>query len=155
MNEHEQMMCELQADAFELSIEKFKCGSALFISRYMNSEIAKKLDKTNDPYNYLSPNALITTMATLYRSLNDSEGEKYPKKVMHWIGYIYRAYTLMTKNTSSNIYKVIKAEKMLGLYETYHTFSPEYCVERLKELINENTIALDDYEVYKQIREQN
>ena len=155
MNEHEQMMCELQADAFELSIEKFKCGSALFISRYMNSEIAKKLDKTNDPYNYLSPNTLITTMATLYRSLNDSEGEKYPKKVMHWIGYIYRAYTLMSKNTSSNIYKIIKAEKLLSLYETYHTFSPEYCVERLKELVNENTIVLDDYEIYKQIREQN
>lgn len=155
MNEYEQMMCELQAEFFELSVERFKCGSAFFISRYMNSEIAKKLDKTNDPYNYISPNTLITTMATLYRSLNDSEGEKYPKKVMHWIGYIYRAYTLMSKNTSSNIYKAIKAEKMLSLYETYHTFSPEYCVERLKELVNENAIVLDDYEIYKQIREQN
>ena len=154
MNGHEQMMCELQAEAFELSVEIFKCGSALFISRYMNSDIAKKLDKTNDPYNYSSPNTLITTMATLYRSLNESDGEKYPQKVMHWIGYIYRAYTLITKNTSSNIYKIIKAEKMLSLYETYHTFSPEYCVDRLKELAKESIIKLDDYEVYKQIREQ-
>lgn len=154
MNGHEQMMCELQAEAFELSVGIFKCGSALFISRYMNSDIAKKLDKTNDPYNYSSPNTLITTMATLYRSLNESDGEKYPQKVMHWIGYIYRAYTLITKNTSSNIYKIIKAEKMLSLYETYHTFSPEYCVDRLKELTKESIIKLDDYEVYKQIREQ-
>ena len=154
MNGHEQMMCELQAEAFELSVAIFKCGSALFISRYMNSDIAKKLDKTNDPYNYSSPNTLITTMATLYRSLNERDGEKYPKKVMHWIGYIYRAYTLITKNTSSNIYKIIKAEKMLSLYETYHTFSPEYSVDRLKELTKESIIKLDDYEVYKQIREQ-
>ena len=50
MNIHEQRMCELQGDLFEMSALRFSCSSAYFISKFMNSELAKELDEIDDPY---------------------------------------------------------------------------------------------------------
>ena len=55
MNVHEQRMCEIQAEFFELSVDRFSCSSSLFVSRFMNSDIAKDLDAIDDPYNFISP----------------------------------------------------------------------------------------------------
>lgn len=38
------LLCELQATAFENSIEKMDSSSEIFIRRFMKSEIAKRLD---------------------------------------------------------------------------------------------------------------
>lgn len=156
MTIHEQRMCEMQGEFFELSVDRFACSSYLFISRFMNSEIAKSLDKTEDPYNFASPNNLISLMGSEYPSLKHETGEKIPKKVMKWIGYIYRAYCILKKRESSEIYKVLKANKMMALYDSFHTFSPEYCVDKLEEIIKENSgPVLSDYEVLKRIYESN
>lgn len=152
MNVHEQRMCETQAEFFKLSSERLSCSSFLFIARFMNSDIAKQLDKTNDLYNYSSPDNLISLMLKEYPSTKNERGRKIPSNVMKWIGYIYRAYSIIKKKESSMIYKNIKAQEMVALYDSFHTFSPEYCVDRLEEIINEkNGPALSDYEVFKQI----
>ena len=154
MNVHEQRMCEMQSDFFELSLERFSCSSYLFISRFMNSELAKELDEIDDPYNLISPNNLITLMRINYPSLNEQEGDKIPKKVIRWIGYIYRAWSVIKKKESSYIYKMMKAQQMVSLYDSFHTFSVEYCVDRLEEITNQNNrVALSDYEVLKSIYE--
>ena len=154
MNAHEQRMCEMQAEFFELSLERFPCSSYLFISRFMNSNLAKELDQIDDPYNFISPNNLISLMATDFMSLRSEQGERLPKKVMKWIGYIYRAWNIIKQKESSMIYKVMKAQQMVALYDSFHTFSPEYCVDRLEEIVNENNSSpLSDYDVFKQIYE--
>lgn len=156
MNNHEQRMCEMQGEFFELSVERFKCSSYKFISRFMNSDIAKRLDETDDPYNFISPNNLIASMKNNYPSLNEENGEKLSAKVIRWVGYIYRAYSIIKKRDSSSIYKSIKAQQMVALYDSFHTFSPEYCVDRLEDIVNENNqTILNDYEVFRQIYESN
>lgn len=156
MNVHEQRMCEMQAEFFELSLERFNCSSYLFISRFMYSDLAKELDKIDDPYNFVSPNNLIAQMAFYFPSLKKEYGDKIPPKVIKWIGYIYRAWNIIKRRDSSSIYKVMKAQQMIALYDSFHTFSPEYCVDRLEEIVDEyNHTFLSDYEVLKKIYEAN
>ena len=147
MNEIEIKLCERQADYFEESIN-LSCSSSLFISTFMNSSFARDLDRTDDYYNYLSLHSLFRSMSNKYPKLSKN-GMKYPVFVLRWIGYTYRAFSIITKKFSSEIYKELKADKMLEYYDVFHTFSPEYCVERLLEIINQNKESVDDYEIYK------
>ena len=153
MNSYEQMMCELQAELFEKSIDSFICGSAFFVARFMNSDIAKELDNVDDPYNYISPNNTIKILNELYPSLNTIEGEKHSRAFMRWAGYIYRAWCLIKKTTSSKIYKDVKIETLLSLYDSFHSFSVEYCIDRIEELIFESKPKRKtDFEIYKEIK---
>ena len=149
MTDFEIKMCEHQADYFELSLTRFSCSSSIFISTYMNSGITKELDVVDDVYNYISPNNLMNAFAMKYPKLSEEGSIKYPTSVLRWIGYIYRAFSIITKKYSSEIYKELKADKMLEYYNVFHTFDPDYCVERLLELINQNKESFDDYEIYK------
>lgn len=152
MNEHEQRMCELQACVFEYSIDRFLCSSSFFIARFMNGMNAKELDDIDNSYNYYSPNYILDSLKRLYPSLNQKSGNKYPRAVLRWMGYIYRAWSIIKKRTSYEIYKLIKAERLLSLYDTFHTFSAEYCVERLEEIINETSLqSKSDYEIFKEV----
>ena len=154
MNSHEQMMCEMQADFFALSIDAFICSSPFFIARFMNSELAKNLDNIDDPYNYISPHNSIKIMTDAFPSLNFKEGDKYPSEVMRWIGYVYRAWSIIKKKSSASIYKELKSSDLLPLYDSFHTFSVEYCVDRLEELVNERKgHQMSDYDIYKAVKE--
>lgn len=153
MTYQEQAICELQADVFEISLKRFKSGSPIFIARFMNCELVKELDNIDDPYNYISPNNIIKYLSSEFSILNKNKGNKYPIQVMRWIGYTYRAYSIIYKINSNKLYKIFNADKMLSLYETYHTFSPEQCVERMKQIADEMKPNLDDYSVFKAIKE--
>ena len=150
MNTHEQRLCELQADIFESSAEVFKCSSPYFVARFMKSAIVNKLDNTSDSYNYMSITSMLFMLRLEYPSLCKKEGLHYPPQVLRWIGYIYRAYSILKKRGSHKIYKQLKVEKLLTLYEAFHTFSVEYCVDQLEILINEkNETPKSDYEIFK------
>ena len=152
MNEHEQRMCELQASIFESSIKRFSCSSSFFIARFMNGVNAKELDDIDNHYNYYSPNYILDALNYLYPSLNQKNGDKYSPSVMRWIGYVYRAWSIIAKRSSYDIYKLLKAEKLLSLYDSFHTFGVEYCVERLEEIVNSSIIeAKNDYEIFKEV----
>ena len=151
MTSHQQRICELQADFFEFSKDAFKCSSSIFISRFMNSDIAKELDNVDDPYNFISPHNLISIMREQYESLSTIKGNQYPKQVLRWIGYIYRAWCIITHKKSTSIYKDCPADKLLSLYESFHTFDIEYCIYRLEEIINENKPKIDDYQIFRKI----
>lgn len=153
MNVHEEMMCELQADVFEYSSTRFSCGGAKFAERFMRSEVAMLLDDPRNEYNYLSVEEIFLRLEKDYPSLAKEKGRKIPSPVMRWIGYIYRCYCIRKKKTSLWLYKEIKVGKMLSLYDSFHTFDPDYCVDRIEEIIVSNHPPLpNDYEVYKAIR---
>ena len=151
MTAHEQRMCELQSEFFSTSFALFKCSSPLFIARFMNSELAKEMDDSNNYRNYYSVPYMYHYLTDNYPSLNEKEGTKYPIPVLKWIGYIFRAYVIIKKKSSSKLYKLLKADEMLSLYDSYHTFSVEYAVERLSEIINKSGVSLTDYQIFKQI----
>ena len=153
MNAHEERMCELQAEVFESSLCRFPCGSAKFVERFMRSGVAKFLDDTRNEYNYLFVEEIFSRLEKDYPSLSSEKGKKIPSQVMRWIGYIYRCYCIRKKRPSLWLYKRIKVEKMLSLYDSFHTFDPDDCVDRIEEIIVANSPnQLSDYEVYKAIR---
>ena len=153
MTNNEYEMCERQGEIFELANDNFSCGSLLFVSRFMQSDLARDMDDVESPYNYVSPNNAINRLRYQYPSFIDNDGKKYPKAVMHWVGFIYRAYSIINKISSRMIYKYLKADTLFGLYESFHTFSPEYCVERLTAIVsNIKGPQKSDYEIYKEIR---
>lgn len=152
----EQRMCELQADIFENSIRRFNCSSSFFIARFMNSKYAKELDNTDDPYNFYSPNCVLDGLENTYPSLKEYQGQKYTQNVLRWIGYIYRAWSIIKKKSSSEIYKHLKGEEMYSLYDSFHTFGIDYCVTRLEEIVNEKIgRQKTDYEIFKEIMKNN
>ena len=153
MTDHDERMCELQADVFELSAERFSCGSEYFAARFMHSEAAKRLDNAKDDFNYSTPETLLLEMSSAYPSLDDKNGKKLPSHVLRWIGYVYRAFCIEKKWSSADLYKELKPEELHGLYDSFHTFSIEYCVSRLFDLINERRgRQKSDYEIYRAIR---
>ncbi|MBQ7243331.1 MAG: hypothetical protein IJS52_03915 [Bacilli bacterium] len=153
MNVHEERMCELQAEVFERSATCFPCTSSLFASRFMRSKTAKKLDDSKDAYNYCSSDEALFELAQDYPSLKESKGEKLPVFILRWMGYIYRAFSILKSASSLEIYKRLKPEKLCGLYESFHTFDPDYCVERLAEILGWGGHGgLSDYQIYRQVR---
>ena len=122
MTEHELRMCELQADIFEASVDEFSCSSSFFVSKFMNSKKAEDLDDINDFYNYCTTRSALNTLEEAYPSLRSSKGNKYPESVIRWMGYIYRAWSIISHKSSSKIYKQMKAERLSGLYDVFHTF---------------------------------
>ena len=115
----------------------------------MHGKIAKQLDK-DDPFGFESAEVLAEEMKNVFPSLNDDVGEKYPKNVLHWIGYIYRAWNIVSHHSSSTLYKRCKADDLLGLDYVHHTYDPEYCVEELEKKYFGKQ-AKSDYEVFRQI----
>lgn len=153
MTTHEERMCELQAEIFERSASRFSCSSSLFLARYMRSATAKRFDNPRDPYNYCSAEEALEEIGSAYPSLKDGEGEKYPSALLRWMGYIYRALAILKSIPSIRIYKQLKPERMRGLYESFHTFDPDYCVQRLAELLGWGHDGVrSDYEIYRQTR---
>lgn len=153
MTEEQQILCEAQASFFESSIDLFRCGSSYFISRFMNSDIAKKMDAVGNGFEYYDVPMMTASLSSEFESLNRHGKERYPKPVLHWMGYIYRAWCIIKRARSSQIYRIMKAERMLSLYDAFHTFDPEYCVERIYEMLQEEGMIekRTDYEIFRSI----
>lgn len=127
-------LCSYQATLFEKTINETDCSSQIFIRRFMNSNLAKRMDDTGfifDSTDYID--ALIEIENQYGKS---SYGiEKYKVEEMYWIGYIYRYWAYITGESSKKIYKKVKPEKLRKLYFPYHSLDPEQAIERIREEI--------------------
>lgn len=128
-------VCEMQGSYFESAQDIFGCGSGTFIYHFMFSKLARKMDNPNysafyDPSNHQEQ------LLDEYPSLNVKRGEYIDKSVMHWIGYIYRATSYIKEIPSRLLFKYMDYLELARLYNVYHTFGVDYCVERLSEHFN-------------------
>jgi hypothetical protein len=154
MTIYEQRLCEKQGELFEKSSD-LPCSSALFIRRYMDGSTARDQDLAAMYFDASkeSASSLFESLVERYPDLTKRQGLHYPSCVLHWMGYIYRAWAVLAHKSSSTIYESMKAEDLLPLYDSFHTFDPKYCVKRLQEIVEEKEgPALSDYEVYKTIK---
>ena len=133
-------MCEIQANIFSNAIDDFTCGSKLFVFRFMNSKLAKQLDNPNFLSLYTSMNYKDMLLKE-YPGLNQKCGYKINEPIMHWIGYIYRAISLLLNISSKHLLKQLPFSEMVFLYKVHHTYGVEYCVNRINqeyELVKNN-----------------
>ena len=150
------ILCELQAEAFELSLTAQKTSTEIFIRRYMHSTIAKELDSGAILQTNLQAKDILDRVDEEYgRSTYGTV--KYTSNEIYWIGYIYRYFSYTYEKTSTQVYKIIKPKELRGLFLPYHTMDPAQAIDRILEAKNmsRGTLTLEQqYEIFKRIRLQ-
>lgn len=151
------LLCELQATAFEYSVDKMESSSEIFIRRFMKSEIAKRLDDESVLETNIQANDILQLVDEEY-GVSDYGSVKYTHNEMYWIGYIYRYFAITYELTSPQVYKIVKPKELRGLFLPYHTMDPAQAIERILEakemLIDEDMELKRQYEIFKRIRNQ-
>ncbi len=150
------LLCEIQADTFEKSVDKMDCSSEIFIRRFMHSEIAKQFDNEFILNTTWQPHDVLDF-------INEEYGEtsygsvKYTHNEMYWIGYIYRYFCYTYDLFTTQAYRIVKPKELRGVYLPYHTLDPSQAIERIleaKDLFshNEEEELMRQYKIYKRIR---
>ena len=117
---------------FEKSIDSTNCSSKIFIRRFMNSKLAKRMDDVGFMFDSLDIPDAIKELEAQYGA--SSYGvEKFNEEELYWIGYIYRYWAYITGKSSKQIYKIIKPEQLRKLYFPYHSLDPFQAIERIME----------------------
>lgn len=149
------LLCELQATAFENSIDKMDSSSEIFIRRFMKSEIAKRLDNESVLESNIQANDILELINEEY-GVSSYGSVKYTRNEIYWIGYIYRYFVITYELTSAQVYKMVKPKELRGLFLPYHTMDPAQAIERILEakgmLTDEKEELERQYEIFKRIR---
>ena len=152
------LLCELQAEAFENSIDKTDTSSEIFIRRFMKSEIAKRFDNESVLESNIQPNDILELINEEY-GISDYGSVKYKQNEIYWIGYIYRYFAFTYDISSAQVYKIVKPKELRGLFLAYHTLDPAQAIERILEakgmLIDEEEELKRQYEIFRRIRKNN
>ena len=128
-------LCKFQAELFRQSVESAECSSAIFIRRFMLSDLAKRLDKEGILFEAID-------LADAFLEIETQFGPskygkiKFGKEELYWSGYIYRYWAYMTGESSRQLYKIIKPDELRKLYFPYHSLDPEQAIERIRESKN-------------------
>ena len=126
------LVCKYQASIFERSLIKTECGSAVFIRRFMNSDVAAHLDMSTFANEATAPDEAFDLIDKQYGP-STYGGERYSADELYWMGYLYRYWAYVYGTRSSNIYKKIGARDLRTLYPAYHTLDPAQAIERIAE----------------------
>ena len=149
------LLCELQATAFENSIDKMDSSSEIFIRRFMKSNIAKRMDDESILESNLQANDILQLVDEEY-GVSHYGTVKYTHNEMYWIGYIYRCLAITYEFTSARVYKIIKPKELRELFLPYHTLDPSQAIERILEakglLLDEEAELQRQYEIFRKIR---
>lgn len=149
------LLCDLQALAFELSVEKTTTSSEIFMRRFMNSEIVKLIDNDSILQQNIQPQDIIDLVEEEYKA-SKYGSVKYTKNEMYWIGYLYRYFSYTYELSSKKVYKIVKPKELRGLFLPYHTLSPAQAIERILEAkgmtFNSEDELRRQFEIYKRIR---
>ena len=152
------LLCKMQAKAFELSGTEHKSSSAVFIRRFMNSDVAKQLDNMAVLRSNMQAADILTLIDEEYGK-SEYGSVKYSLNELYWIGYIYRYYAYTYDKTSKQVYKIIKPKELRDLFLPYHTMDPAQAIDRILEA--KGLANIDDYEekrqfeIFKRIRKTN
>lgn len=132
LNKDHLLLCDIQGKVFENSVTYQTCSSAVFIRRFMLSDVCKRMDHVS----FLNE---ATSLSQIYQELDEQYGissygkEKYSKDELFWIGYIYRYFSIAYEINSKKAYKTIKPSELRSLYLPYHTLDPLQAIERILE----------------------
>ena len=129
-------LCEMQAQLFVQSKEEGYASEA-FIKTFMQSEIAKDLDKPFHHMQWAGEHYLLSRMEEECAADLLKTGDCFDTETLYWAGYLYRYWHFYTGESSSEIYRQAPAKTMRVVYLMYHTMSPEMAIDRLKESYNE------------------
>ena len=131
LSQFERQLCSVQGKMFELSAKK-NLSSKEFIDFYMQSQTAKFFDLPYDRTQWLGEENLLYDV--IEENPNLDKGKIYDAESLFWIGYTYRYWHFLTKQTSNQIGNKCNAEMMHALYPAYHTLDCRQAIERILEV---------------------
>ena len=105
------LLCKLQAETFEDSIDKMDTSSDIFIRRFMKSEIAKRLDNESVLESNIQANDILELINEEY-GISNYGTVKYTRNEIYWIGYIYRYFVYTYELSSAHVYKIVKPKEL-------------------------------------------
>lgn len=152
LNFNERKLCQIQGKIFEESIQKVQCSSLIFIRRFMQSSLATKFDDYSFLVIALDINDCFYEIENEYGF--SSYGKiKYSKNEMFWIGYIYRALSIIYKLSSKKVFSLFNAKEIVKYYNIFHTFDIEQAAEKMMESINYNVLDIEEasYRILKKL----
>ena len=151
------LLCKLQAEVFENSIDKMDTSSEIFIRRFMKSEVAKRLDNESVLESNIQANDILELINEEY-GISNYGSVKYSRNEIYWIGYIYRYFAFTYEMSSTQVYKILKPKELRGLFLPYHTMDPAQAIERILEaknmIVDEEAELKRQYEIFKRIRKE-
>ena len=125
-------MCKYQADLFEKSADSLGCSSGVFIRRFMNSDLAKRMDNVGFMFDVLDTTDAFVEIESQYGA-SSYGSEKYSHEELYWIGYMYRYWAYVTGLSSRQIYKETKPGYLKKAYFPYHSLDPMQAIDRIME----------------------
>lgn len=148
-------LCQFQAQLFQNSIDETECSSGIFIRRFMNSDLAKRMDADGFLFDVVDLEDALSEIEIEFGK-SDYGKIKYGSEELYWAGYIYRYWSYINEKSSKQIYKIIKPDELRKLYFPYHSLDPEQVIERIKESkgIKEENDIQRGVEVMRKVRER-
>lgn len=125
-------ICVLQAEVFERSLTMTQCSSPIFIRRFLNSDVATRMDKLGFLYESIDVTDILIEVEEQY-GLSSYGKERYGKDALYWMGYIYRYLAYTYEKSSKQTYKMIKPTELYKLFYPYHSLDPAQAIERILE----------------------
>lgn len=125
------LLCDIQADLFELSAIK-GIDSKSFIIEWSESETAKNFDLPYDRTHWLGDEYLLAEIEDENGKLPRG-GENWGRSIMRWMGWMYRLISIKGNMSSHDAVRLSPPEEMLEIYPGYHTLDYDMAVERIFE----------------------
>ena len=125
-------LSKMQAEVFAASVSVTNCSSPIFLRRFMNSQVAQRMDSGGFLFEACDVNQIFEEINTEFGDSSYGK-EKYSEAELYWIGYMYRYWSYTHQKTSKQIYKFIKPKELRSLYYPYHSLDPAQAIERILE----------------------
>ena len=125
-------LCRYQAELFESSAQEVACSSKIFIRRFMNSDLAARMDSEGFFFE-------ATDKGNAYEEIEEQYGKssygknKLSAEELHWLGYIYRYWVYISGRSSKQVYRLMTSDELGKLYFPYHSLDPRQAIERIAE----------------------
>lgn len=130
LTESDLALCEQQADLFAMAAKDDEVYPAYFIRRFMNSSFANMFDNKTLLNSFLSIDDIYNAIKENLQA-KDNKSLSHSEKVLMWIGYIYRYWSILKGMKSKQVYKIAKTDRMISLYPTYHSQDPKKVVDSI------------------------
>ena len=136
------LLAEYQGKIFEISTE-LRCSTAVFLRRFLHSDLLKKMDKNDVTSLSLDANEGIESIQNQFGE-SDYGKNKYSKNSMFWIGYIYRYISYTRGVTTKFVMRLFPYKQLNDVYYSFHTQDPEWCVHSLLEMNDQSEDIFDN-----------
>ncbi len=133
-------LCKAQAELFAASVSLAECSSAVFLRRFMNSKVAKRMDDGSFLFESDTKESIASEIEEEFGK-TDYGKVKYAENELYWMGYLYRYWCCTYEKTSRQVYRIIKPGELRKLFFPYHSLDTGAAIERILEAKN---ISQDD-----------